>query len=117
MNERRPTTRRALLATVAVIATGIGTTRAQESTPEAIATPTAMDGLIHPTGVGEVPSTGASRPGPADEVTDMVAREVISPIGLTIEIAGVDAGIEAAGEIGEPRVLDTVRGVGFVLRV
>jgi hypothetical protein len=73
----------------------MGTTRAQESTPEAIATPTAMDGLIHPTGVGEVPSTGASRPGPADEVTDMVAREVITPIGLAIESAGVDAGIEA----------------------
>jgi hypothetical protein len=92
------TTRRALIAAIAVAATGIDralVVRAQESTPEAIATPAAGSGGIRPTGVGEVPSTGASRPGPADDVAETVVQDAIAPVGLAIESAGVDAGIEA----------------------
>lgn len=62
--------------------------------PAAIGTPTAGSGLIRPTGLGPVPSTGASRPGPVNQVRGRAAAPVIAPVGLTIDSAGVDAGIE-----------------------
>jgi hypothetical protein len=62
--------------------------------PVAVGTPTAGSGLIKPTGLGPVPSTGASRPGPANQVRSPAVSSVIAPVGLTIESAGVDAGIE-----------------------
>lgn len=68
----------------------------QESTPEAnaIGTPTAGSSMIKPTGVGAVPTTGASRPGPVNLVRAPSLATVIAPVGLTIDRAGVDAGIE-----------------------
>lgn len=62
--------------------------------PVAVGTPAAGSGLIKPTGLGAVPSTGASRPGPVNQVRSRAVSPVISPVGLTIESAGVDAGIE-----------------------
>jgi hypothetical protein len=62
--------------------------------PVAVGTPTAGSGLIKPTGIGPVPSTGASRPGPVNQVRGRAVSPVIAPVGLTIESAGVDAGIE-----------------------
>jgi hypothetical protein len=62
--------------------------------PVAVGTPTAGSGLIKPTGLGPVPSTGASRPGPVNHVRSRAVSPVISPVGLAIESAGVDAGIE-----------------------
>ena len=62
--------------------------------PVAIGTPSAGSGLIKPTGLGPVPSTGASRPGPVNQVRSRAVTSVVSPVGLTIESAGVDAGIE-----------------------
>ena len=95
-------TRRSLLAGFALL--GVATVRravpvwAQDdaaATPPAIASPSANLGGILPTGVGEVPSTGASRPGPVDMVQDRLERAPVAPIGLTVERAGIDAGIEA----------------------
>ena len=43
---------------------------AQDATPEAIATPGPGAGTIQSTGVGPVPSTGASRPGPVSQVRE-----------------------------------------------
>ncbi|MFN8677965.1 MAG: class F sortase [Thermomicrobiales bacterium] len=62
--------------------------------PVAVGTPTAGSGLIKPTGPGAVPSTGASRPGPVNQVRNRAVSPVVSPVGLTIESIGVDAGIE-----------------------
>lgn len=62
--------------------------------PVAVGTPTAGSGLIRPTGLGPVPSTGASRPGPVNQVRNRTVSAVVSPVGLTIASAGVDAGIE-----------------------
>jgi hypothetical protein len=93
-------TRRTLLVGLAASLVGVirmgGTalTRAQDETPAAVGTPQAAIGSIRPTGVGEVPSTGASRPGPANMVRDQTVSEGAAPIGLAIERAGVDAGIE-----------------------
>jgi hypothetical protein len=68
----------------------------EDATPEpaAVGTPTAGSGLIRPTGLGAVPSTGASRPGPVNQIRTRAISPVVSPVGLTIESAGVDAGIE-----------------------
>ncbi len=63
-------------------------------TPVAIASPAATFGGIRPTGVGEVPTTGARRPGPANSVGSPVRPEGVAPIELTIDKAGIDAGIE-----------------------
>lgn len=68
---------------------------AQEATPPAaVGTPSAGSGLIRPTGLGAVPSTGASRPGPANQVRNRTISPVVAPVGLAIASAGVDAGIE-----------------------
>jgi hypothetical protein len=95
------TTRRVLLAGVA--AALAGATRierplgswAQEGTPVSVATPSARTGLIQPTGPGEVPTTGGSRPGPFDMVRAQAVGEIVAPVGLRVEAAGIDAGIEA----------------------
>ena len=67
--------------------------QAQEATPAAVASP-AAGSLIRPTDAGEVPSSGASRPGPAGRVAPPLSRATVAPIGLAIEKAGVDAAIE-----------------------
>ncbi|MGH2615436.1 MAG: class F sortase [Thermomicrobiales bacterium] len=92
-------TRRSLLAGAAVLAVVtaprlIGTS-AQDEPPATVATPAAGGNAIQPTGVGAVPSTGASRPGPVDDVRNRIIVDVVAPVGLTIENAGIDAGIEA----------------------
>jgi hypothetical protein len=68
--------------------------RAQDGTPVAVGTPSASISQIKPTGVGPVPSTGASRPGPADIVQNRASATLVAPVGLQIASAGVDAGIE-----------------------
>lgn len=103
-NERdtRPVTRRGLLAVGLFLSGALALTRSpravlgQESTPTAstIGTPEAGSSMIRPTGVGPVPSTGASRPGPVNLVRAPSLATVIAPVGLTIDRAGVDAGIE-----------------------
>jgi hypothetical protein len=93
-------TRRAVIGSGALLAIGIagtaktGFVRAQDGTPTAVGTPSAGISAIRPTGVGDVPSTGASRPGPANTVQDRFSVEPVAPVGLAIETAGVDAGIE-----------------------
>ncbi|MFT4040559.1 MAG: class F sortase [Thermomicrobiales bacterium] len=98
----RPT-RRQLVAAAGggLLAFGARIVHAQETTPEAatptapaVGTPEAGSGIIRPTGVGSVPSTGASRPGPVNLVRGRPTAPVIAPVGLTIASAGVDAGIE-----------------------
>ncbi len=90
-------TRRSFLAGIAMVAVAaahrILTVSAQDATPAAIGTPAAGSG-IRPTGVGDVPSTGASRPGPANVVANRMRSDVVAPVGLAIESAGIDAGIE-----------------------
>jgi hypothetical protein len=97
-DQSHPVTRRSLLAGVALLTAAtahrIVTAAAQEVTPAAIATP-AAGSSIRPTGVGDVPSTGASRPGPADLVLERMRSAVVAPVGLAVEAAGIDAGIEA----------------------
>src|SRR5688500_15410303 len=89
-------TRRSLLAGATLLAVATAhrfvTVGAQEATPAAVATPAA--GGIRPTGVGDVPSTGASRPGPANLVLERMRADGVAPVGLAIETAGIDAGIE-----------------------
>jgi len=68
---------------------------AQEDLPVVVGTPPASSGLIRSTIVGDVPSTGASRPGPANTVQNQTRTSRIDPVGLTIERAGIDAGIES----------------------
>ena len=98
------TSRRSILAGVAVF--GIAAVQrafppagevslAQDATPAAVASPSPNTGMIRSTGVGAVPSTGASRPGPVDLVRDRIIVEPIAPVGLAVESAGIDAGIEA----------------------
>ena len=91
-------TRRYFLAGVAALAVAAThrflAVSAQDATPAAIGTPSAGIG-IRPTGAGDVPSTGASRPGPANIVLDRLRSAAVAPIGLAIESAGVDAGLEA----------------------
>jgi hypothetical protein len=91
-------TRRVLLGGAALLgATAthrLMTAQAQDATPAAIATPSPGNGGIQPTGVGDVPSTGASRPGPANVALDRLRSDVVAPVGLAIEAAGIDAGIE-----------------------
>ena len=93
-----PVTRRSFLASVTILAVAaahrIFTVSAQDATPAAIGTPSAGSG-IRPTGVGDVPSIGASRPGPANVVLNRMRSDVVAPVGLAIETAGIDAGIEA----------------------
>jgi len=96
--------RRSVLAAVAVV-TGTAalrfvTARAQDATPAAVTTPAAGGSVIQPTGVGDVPSTGAKRPGPANVALERLRTDVVAPVGLAIEAAGIDAGIETL------RVLD-----------
>jgi hypothetical protein len=87
-----------VVAGVAVLAVTVThrffTATAQDATPAAVATPAAGSGGIQPTGVGDVPSTGARRPGPADVALERMRAEVVAPVGLAIEAAGIDAGIE-----------------------
>jgi Sortase domain len=91
-------TRRSFVAGAVTLAVAAAhrnlTVSAQDATPAAIGTPSAGSG-IRPTGVGDVPSTGASRPGPANLVVDRMRSDVVAPVGLAIETAGIDAGIEA----------------------
>ena len=97
-------TRRSVLAGVAVLAATAAhrfvIAQAQDATPAAVVTPSSGSGGIRPTGVGEVPSTGAKRPGPAHVSLERVRTDVVAPVGLAIEAAGIDAGIETL------RVLD-----------
>jgi Sortase domain len=92
-------TRRSVLAGIALVSATAGQrrfmVRAQDDAPVVVASPTAGIGNIKPTGVGDVPSTGASRPGPADVVREQIIVEPVAPVGLTVEAAGIDAGIEA----------------------
>jgi hypothetical protein len=93
-----PVSRRSVLAGVAVL-TGTATlpfvtARAQDATPAAVTSPSAGSSVIQPTGVGDVPSTGAKRPGPANVALERLRAGVVSPVGLAIEAAGIDAGIE-----------------------
>lgn len=97
----RLTRRQVMVAAGGILATVMASSRsvvlAQDDAtpaPVAVGTPTAGSGLIKPTGLGAVPSTGASRPGPVNQVRNRVVSPVVSPVGLTIESAGVDAGIE-----------------------
>ncbi len=94
-----PVSRRGMLAGIAVIVAAATQTglraRAQDDGPATIASPTAGIGAIQPTGVGDVPSTGASRPGPADLVRQPNIVDSVAPVGLAVESAGIDAGIEA----------------------
>ncbi len=93
-------TRRSFLAGVALLAVAaahrILTASAQDATPAAVATPSAGSVGIRPTGVGDVPSTGASRPGPANLELARMRSDLVAPVGLAIEAAGIDAGIEDA---------------------
>jgi hypothetical protein len=92
-------TRRSLLAGIAILSAATTQrrfiSRAQDDAPATVASPTAGIGGIQPTGVGDVPSTGASRPGPADIVRERIIVEPVAPVGLSVEAAGIDAGIEA----------------------
>ena len=97
----RPTRRQVVLAAGASFATMLARAStlvmAQEDAtpaPVAVGTPSAGSGMIKPTGAGAVPSTGASRPGPVNQVRNRSVSPVIAPVGLTIASAGVDAGIE-----------------------
>jgi hypothetical protein len=89
-------TRRSFVAGIAILTVAaahrILSVNAQDATPAAIATPSASG--IQPTGTGDVPSTGASRPGPANVALDRIRSDVVAPIGLAIESAGINAGIE-----------------------
>lgn len=94
-------TRRGLLAGAALLFAGVMTqrprqddVRAQDGTPTTIGTPAPGDSAIRPTNSGEIPTTGADRPGPVNYVRAPERFEVIAPVGLSIESAGIDAGIE-----------------------
>ncbi|MBA2598218.1 MAG: class F sortase [Chloroflexota bacterium] len=95
----RRTNRRTLVAGLTVLGAtavrGIIGANAQDDAPLSVSTPAAGIGTIRPTGVGDVPSTGASRPGPANRVRETNIVLPIAPVGLAIETAGIDAGIEA----------------------
>ena len=92
-------TRRSVLAGMALLSAAATqhrfVSRAQDDAPATVATPAAGIGSIRPTGVGDVPSTGASRPGPANIVQERIIVEPVAPVGLAVEAAGIDAGIEA----------------------
>ena len=91
--------RRAVLGGVALLAATathrLMSARAQDITPVAVATPAPGTGGIQPTEVGDVPSTGASRPGPANVALERLRSDIVVPVGLTVETAGIDAGIES----------------------
>ncbi len=91
--------RRAILAGVASLASatfqGSFSVRAQDDGPVTVASPTAGTSTILPTGVGDTPSTGASRPGPVNLVQEPNIVDIVAPVGLAVETAGIDAGIEA----------------------
>lgn len=96
-------TRRSLLAGCAVLGiaalqrafpTASDVSLAQDATPAAVASPSPSTGTIQSTGVGPVPSTGGSRPGPVSLVRQSIIVEAIAPVGLTVDAAGIDAGIE-----------------------
>jgi hypothetical protein len=91
-------TRRSFLAGVTVLALAaahrILTASAQDVASAAVATPSAGIGGIRPTGVGDVPSTGTSRPGPANIDLARIRSDFVAPVGVTVESAGIDAGIE-----------------------
>ena len=98
-NHDTPVTRRTALTAAALFgalaAQRLLDAAAQDDAPLTVATPAAGIGAIQPTGVGDVPSTGASRPGPADLVRPLTIVDAIAPVGLAIATAGIDAGIEA----------------------
>ena len=96
-------TRRSLLAGCAVLGiaalqrafpTASDVSLAQDATPAAVASPSPSTGTIQSTSVGPVPSTGGSRPGPVSLVRQSIIVEAIAPVGLTVDAAGIDAGIE-----------------------
>jgi hypothetical protein len=96
-------TRRSILAGLVVLGIAAvqraipaedGVSLAQDATPAVVATPSTDTSTIQSTGVGAVPSTGASRPGPVSQVRDRSIVDSIAPVGLTVESAGIDAGIE-----------------------
>src|SRR5215212_9430704 len=97
-DQSHPVTRRVFLAGVAVLVTTAAhrfvPVGAQDDTPAAIATPSVGSGGIQPTGVGDVPSTGARRPGPANVALERMPSDTVAPVGLAVEAAGIDAGIE-----------------------
>jgi len=84
----------ALLALLALLATALpGAGLAQGEPAEADATPPVQ---IRSTLTGEVPTTGARRPGPFDLAPAEAAdRGGVAPVSLRIDAAAVDAGIEA----------------------
>jgi len=92
-------TRRSVVTGMVVLAFAaahrIVTASAQDGAPAAVATPSAGSVGIRPMGVGDVPSTGASRPGPANLELARTRSDFVAPVGLTVEAAGIDAGIEA----------------------
>src|SRR5215212_3467128 len=92
-NRSHLVSRRAFLAGLALLAVGavhrILTASAQDATPAAVATPSAGSVGIRPTGVGDVPSTGASRPGPANLERARMWSNFVAPVGLTVEAAGI----------------------------
>ncbi len=96
-----PLSRRALLTGFSLAGIGaamsLQTRRsiAQEDLPVAVGTPPSGSGVIRSTGNGPVPSTGASRPGPANVVQNQTRTAGMDPVGLAIERAGIDAGIES----------------------
>ena len=79
-------TRRSILAGLAVL--GIAAVQrafppaekvslAQDATPAAVATPAPSTSTIQSTGIGAVPSTGGSRPGPVSQVRERITVEAI----------------------------------------
>lgn len=97
------TTRRSVLGGLAVLGiaaaqrafpTAHDVSLAQDATPAAVASPAPNTGLIQSTGVGPVPSTGASRPGPVSQVRERIIVAAVAPVGLTVEAVGIDAGVE-----------------------
>lgn len=97
MPDRTTLTRRAALAGLALFAAVRArspfVSRAQ-GTPAAVASPPAGTGGILPVGVGEVPSNGGRRPGPVSLIRFRSGAPIVEPVGLQIEKAGIDAGIE-----------------------
>jgi hypothetical protein len=99
MHTREHLSRRAFLAAAAAVAGGAvllpSHLPAQETATPTVATPAAGLPGIQPIGVGEVPSTGTRRPGPTELDLSRFEPALVAPVGLAIETAGVDAGIEA----------------------
>lgn len=97
----KPVSRRTLLGAAVALAGGVVSTPGfapamqSDADPVRVATPPPGEGAIQPVGVGEVPTTGASRPGPNDLVRGRISPVQVEPIGLAAQKAGIDASIEA----------------------